>query len=445
MQKYRLYLKRLSAVANQQANMVAALRGRDPTYLPMGSLDGYANFNSLVGSRALPGCTSFQSNGTLPRMNSFTGFGLHGFAPSGTAQLGRTLNNASNSINDVGKLQGMGLPTLQGNQQGTLIQGMPAPSDLDKLQQPKAMQEASNRLLSGFSGSGVAIGRSASSFTNAAKSPHILQGNQQQTQSIGLSNQSSVRVHPLSSDPFDIGIGDASHSVDLGRCNENWQGAIPSTMYPGNTLPMSLPFGHNDLSSCNIRDNISPLVSQTGSNARDVSLNSVVMAPMTDPVMRNDGLANAQNQASSLLTATGVSGGANLLNFRSLGNSDLTWEEPRQGHAQNPNLMYNSSSSYSVSNIHITDQNAGNQRLGNGFSNKKMDMPNISRSSSGAPLLAQDPKPDRIAVGGQLRYKDEPLFEDMKLPGGFNSGGFGLDDLVTNAMIKPVSSFLLYV
>lgn len=376
LQKYRLYLKRLSAVANQQANMVAALRGRDASYLPMGSLD-YPNFNSLVGSRPLPGHASFQSNGALPRLNSFTGFGLHGFAPSGTTQLSR-------------------------NQQGTLIQGMPTPLDLDKMQQPKAMQGASNGLLGGFPGSGP----------STSLSPHILQANQQRVLSAGLSNQQVVGMQPLSSDPFEIGVADSSHSVDLGRCSENWQGAIPSTTYPCNTLPISPPFGHGDFTSSNVRDNISPMISQSGSSACDISSSNVIMVPSTDPMMRN--------------------GGANLLNFGSIGNSNLKLKERNQGYAQNPNVMYNYSSSSSASNIHITDQNAGNQKLGNGFSNK-----NNRQTSFGAPLTIQSLNSDRTAIVGQSHYKEEPLFVDMNSSGGFGSGGFGLDELVPNAMVKP--------
>ncbi|ONK70425.1 uncharacterized protein A4U43_C05F33600 [Asparagus officinalis] len=372
LQKYRLYLKRLSAVANQQANMVAALRGRDTSYLPLGSLNGYPNFNSLVESRPLPNRSSFQPNGAVPRMNSFNGFGLHGFS----------LNNTNNPINDVSKLQCIG-PIVQ---------------------QPKAMQESSNSLLGGFSGSGVAIGHSNSFTNSAAKIPHI--------------------PSPLSSDPFEIGIGDSSHSADLSRCNESWQGAIPSTSYSGNTFATSLPFSHNDLSSGNIRENLSPIVSNLGSNARD-------------SMMQNDRLANVHNQAGTLVTATGVNGDANLLNFRSVGNSSLKWEDPRRGHIQNPNQIYSSLSNTSSSGIRITDQNKGNQNLGNGFSNDKIDVPIISQANFRAPMLPLDSKSDKTAVGGQLHYKDEPLFEGMKLPGGFNSGGFGLDDLVTNAMIKP--------
>jgi two-component response regulator (ARR-B family) len=40
MQKYRLYLKRLSVVASQQASIVATFGGRDPSFLHMGAFEG---------------------------------------------------------------------------------------------------------------------------------------------------------------------------------------------------------------------------------------------------------------------------------------------------------------------------------------------------------------------------------------------------------------------
>ena len=53
MQKYRLYLKRLSAVASQQASIVAAFGGRDPSFLHMGAFEGLQSyqpiFNTIFG------------------------------------------------------------------------------------------------------------------------------------------------------------------------------------------------------------------------------------------------------------------------------------------------------------------------------------------------------------------------------------------------------------
>ncbi|KAJ6837188.1 two-component response regulator ORR22-like [Iris pallida] len=431
LQKYRLYLKRLSAVANQQANMVAALRGRDPSsYLPM---DGYANLNALVGTRPLPGHTSFQPNGPLPRMNNLTGFGVHGFVPSGSGQLGRTLNT-SNPISDLGKHQGIILPTIQGSQHGTLLQGIPTSLELEKLQQPKATQEASNCLLGGLSGSGVPIGHS-NSFASVTKNPPVLQASQHQTHSGGFSNLSSSGIPSISSDPFEIGVGDSSHFPDLGRCNQTWQGATPSAKFPMSTLPLSVPFSHSDPFSSNIRGNVSMIVSQLGHSGCAVTSSSVAMAPLVDPVMRNDAV-DVQNHASSLLMTAGANGDANLLNFGSLGNSKLKWQESRQPPVQNPDLIYDSLSNTSLINIGVNDLSGGNQTLENGFSSTKTDMPMNKQTSSGAPFMTEESKNAKTNIGGHFNHKDKSLMEDMKSHSGFGSNGCSLDDLV-NSMMKP--------
>ncbi|KAJ6803969.1 two-component response regulator ORR22-like [Iris pallida] len=436
LQKYRLYLKRLSAVANQQANMVAALRGRDPSsYLPMGSLDGYANFNSLVGNRSLPGRQPFQPNAALPRMNNLTGFGIHGFSPSGSGQLGRSLST-SNSISDLGKHQGISLPTLQGSQNGTLLQGMPMSLELDKLQQSKATPEASNRLLGGFSGGGVPICHASNSFASVTKSPLVLQANQHQTHTAGFSNHSSAGVSSISTDPFEIGVRDSSHFADLGRCNQTWQNATPSTKFPVSTMPLSVPFTQSNLSPSNIRANsIPPIVSQLGTSGRDITSSSVVMAPLIDPVLRDNAL-DVQNHHNSLLMTAGANGDDKLLNFGSLGNSKLKWQEAKQAHVQNPNFMYNSLPSTSLPSIGDNSRYLGNLALENGFSSKRMDMPMNRQPSFGVPYVSQDSNTVKTNVDGHFNHKGEPLSEDMRSHSGLGSNGCSLDDLV-NSMIKP--------
>ena len=53
MQKYRLYLKRLSAVASQQPSIVAAFGGRDPSFLHMGAFEGLQSYQPFVPCSAL--------------------------------------------------------------------------------------------------------------------------------------------------------------------------------------------------------------------------------------------------------------------------------------------------------------------------------------------------------------------------------------------------------
>ena len=241
LQKYRLYLKRLSAVASQQANMVAAFGGRDHSYLPMGPLDGYGNFHTLAASGQLPALSSFQANGVLSGTNP-AGYGLREFAASRIVQPGHSHGNTSNPINDLGKLQRINLP---GSQHGNLLQGMPTTLEVDQLQQHKTMQDANIHLSGGFSGTGLTTGSSSNSFVNVTNNSFVSQAHQQHMQSKVLGNHSSVGMPSVTSDPFSVSVGGASHVPNLGRCNDTWQGDVPLIGHASNS------FHHDDFCSSN--------------------------------------------------------------------------------------------------------------------------------------------------------------------------------------------------
>lgn len=75
LQKYRLYLKRISSVATQQANMVAAFGGKDSAYMRMGSLDGLNDFRTMAGPGRFmhPALSSYPPAGMLGRLNGAGG------------------------------------------------------------------------------------------------------------------------------------------------------------------------------------------------------------------------------------------------------------------------------------------------------------------------------------------------------------------------------------
>ncbi|XP_021739467.1 two-component response regulator ARR12-like isoform X2 [Chenopodium quinoa] len=146
LQKYRLYLKRISAVANQQANMAAAFGG--PDYLRMNAV----NFH---GFNASP---QFHNNslrpipppGVLGRLNTPAGMGgLHGLPPSGLIQLSQPQNPTS-SITDS-KFH----PNLfAGDHTGNVLQGMPTSLEFDQLHK-------NNTILSGSSNSILSLPNSS--------------------------------------------------------------------------------------------------------------------------------------------------------------------------------------------------------------------------------------------------------------------------------------------
>ncbi|CAL5358878.1 unnamed protein product [Camellia sinensis] len=118
LQKYRLYLKRISCVASQQANIVAALGGADSAYLQMSSLNGFGNYHSMVGSAKFqnPTVGSFSSSGMLDRLNTPAVLGSCGLSLTGMIQ---------------SKFQPV---ILSGNQNGNTFQGMPTSLEFDQLQ-----------------------------------------------------------------------------------------------------------------------------------------------------------------------------------------------------------------------------------------------------------------------------------------------------------------------
>lgn len=125
LQKYRLYLKRISSMNNQQANMVAALGGPDSPYLRMNAVN-YHNFNNSAqfqnnSLRSLPPA------GVYGRLNTPVGLGLHGLSSSGLGPLGHSQISRSSCQ----KFQPGFLP---GDQTGTVLQGMPTSLEFDQLQ-----------------------------------------------------------------------------------------------------------------------------------------------------------------------------------------------------------------------------------------------------------------------------------------------------------------------
>ncbi|EHA8590178.1 two-component response regulator ORR22 [Cocos nucifera] len=431
LQKYRLYLKRLSAVASQQANMVAAFGGRDHSYLPMGSLDGYGNFHTLAASGQLPALSSFQTNGVLSGTNP-AGYGLHEFAASRIVQPGHAHGSTSNPINDLGELQRVNLP---GSQHGNLLQGMPATLEVDQLQQQKTMQDANIHLPGGFSGSALSPGSSSNSFVNVTNSPFVSQAHQQHMQSKVLGNHSSVGMPSVTSDPFPVSVGGSSHVPNLGRCNDTWQGDVPLIGHTSNS------FHHDDLANMGanvpvgLHIDSNPL-NISSSNPLNISSSNVVAAPLHNPVTGGD----VQCQASSfggnmMLMPSALDGDSKFLNFRNAGISKQKLEEPNQDHIREPNLVFNSYLNSPLSGNLIIGPTAESQRPNNAHFNKKWDINGVGQTNFVGSVTTQNCKMDNSTTNIQLTHK-ESILETSKSQGGFYSNGCSFDDLV-NSMIKP--------
>ncbi|KAL7097193.1 hypothetical protein ACP275_10G128400 [Erythranthe tilingii] len=123
LQKYRLYLRRISSVANQQANMASALGIKDSPFMRMGPFEDYRTLSAQGRLTPNAPLSHYTTNGTM---------------------LGRLNTPAANNIN----LHNLITPStlIQPNhgqiskispstQNPSLFQGIPSPLELDQLQQ----------------------------------------------------------------------------------------------------------------------------------------------------------------------------------------------------------------------------------------------------------------------------------------------------------------------
>ncbi|KAK1369926.1 Two-component response regulator [Heracleum sosnowskyi] len=130
LQKYRLYLKRISCVTSQQANMAAALGNADSSFLRMASLNALGNLPTVDSSGQFQSATfnSFSPSSVLGRLNSPAGLGMRSLSSSGAVQFGHG-QNSSSSINGTPDFHSV---SQSGNQNGILY-GMPMSLELHQL------------------------------------------------------------------------------------------------------------------------------------------------------------------------------------------------------------------------------------------------------------------------------------------------------------------------
>ncbi|WOL05555.1 two-component response regulator ORR24-like [Canna indica] len=429
LQKYRLYLKRLSAVAGQQASMVAAVGGRNPSYINMASINGLRNYYAVGGSRQLPTLGSLQPNGVLGRMNSPSTLGMHGLLPSQTVQLGGMHKSTGNTCNELGKIQGI---TVPGNHQMNLLQGVPTTLEFDQFQQPKLVHESKNHVPASLCGNGLAAVPRSNSFPKVTNNSLLVQATKQQSESGGLCNYSSVKMSSSSSSELFEMVQDVSQFPCNSRSDGSWNGTVGSTDDPANTLPILAPFCHDVLSPGNVGGSISTVTPHAANKVLDGSTNIMAVAPLHDPTTSND----VQSQARSLNGSTtampaGFEQDSKFSNYSMMGNSRQRWD-----YAFNSNAIPSTYSNSSVPNLQNNDVTTQCQTSEVLFSNKKLDINAVGQANFGAPLVTQNSMIEKSTGDSQLNFKGEYALETTNFQSDLNTSGCSLDDLV-NSMIKP--------
>ncbi|XP_004242565.2 two-component response regulator ORR24 isoform X1 [Solanum lycopersicum] len=402
LQKYRLYLKRINSVQTQQANMVAALGGRD--YVRMGSLDGLGDFRTLGGSGRYThaALSSYSSGGMLGRLNSAAGLSVRNLAAPQLLQPSHG-QNLSNSVNAFTKLN----PSIPpASQNASLFQGIPASLELDQLQQSKSSAHIpldESRLLTTD-----VLGCSNNSLPN---NPMLLQGNPQQPLTGGgFGNQHSQNITPFSSDSFNTGVNGSSNFLEHGRCND-WQNSIQLSKFQSNSFPLTESFINSHLPQNSVRE--------AAAHLQNSPLDFTSTASVSPPFEDSRGeIQYRQSMASAVQSMNQTPSQA--------------WADNKQQYSHNSNNTFGNNLSSQVPNdgsmaslSHSMNQN--NENFG-----RRMDMSLIGRSSGGSSTLVQHTEHEKLTPDSRTRSNEEYLLEPTKQQVGFSPQGYdSLDDLMT--------------
>ncbi|KAK1620504.1 hypothetical protein QYE76_026021 [Lolium multiflorum] len=227
LQKYRLYLRRLSAVASQQAGIVAALGGRDP-FLRMDAFEGLQGYQAFTSPAAL---SSFSAHGLSSPRNNQAAVVIQGRS----IHTGSVSSTTNNSIGDANKYH----LSLQGNQHGKLAQGLATSLGQAQLQQ-KWMNEDNGDLSAILCGNSLVKGMP--STLRSVTSSTLLPQDQVECTQAKVAIQPSIRAPPASLELLEGAVGASSDPLES-RVSQ--QGALPLCGFSGSRLPVHGPFNNN--------------------------------------------------------------------------------------------------------------------------------------------------------------------------------------------------------
>ncbi|CAD6337439.1 unnamed protein product [Miscanthus lutarioriparius] len=373
LQKYRLYLKRLSAVASQQASIVAAFGGRDPSFLHMGAFEGLQSYQPFAPCAAL---SSFSPHGLLGRTSAAT-FGVPELAPAMTVQTATNNGIISHCAGDANNFQ---LSGLQENQQANLGQSSATSLGLPQLQQ-KWIQQETNDLSAVFSGSALAMSGALQRVTSSPLPPQELLESAQTK----VSAQPPITMPSVSSELVERTVG---VSANLQDSSISQQGALPiNDGFTADKLQLHDPFDSTDGTKFSVNMPVCPSGSlTTSSNAK-----------------------GGASSCSTVLLAPDTGRHPNYLQFGVAGNSRHVMNEIKQDH------------------LH--------QGLSTGSFNHNFGACMTEQTNPNVPYLMPQMKPNTMASEDKLKQRNIYDLGIPKLHGGFSSSSCNFDGLL-NSMIK---------
>ncbi|XP_031480277.1 two-component response regulator ORR24-like isoform X1 [Nymphaea colorata] len=455
LQKYRLYLKRISNVANQQGNMTAALGVRDSSFVSMSSMGTFRDFHSLglTGQLSNTRLSSFQEGArALGNLNSSSNLAMSAPNPSGSGlvQFGR-MCNLKNPFDELGKSNHIPLP---GSQHANLLQGLPTRLELDRLQSKSSLPDLSGSTtllddslpfsgsqyqpsdVSSFSVPAMANRTFSSPFLNVPDDPLMLQLLQQKQQQHGEKYRGMDGQSTSNRENFEVSSGVCSRIPDLDRCNKTWQNAVQLTGY-STALPVAQPLKDDDHSTAGVRNNI--LLQSSCADASTLHLsgcsplaatshNSIVgrqpimpQATASDGNMRHFSMGNGYASKLSSLSPTGGSMTQNL-------NTALKqdWNIQKPGHANSLHTTFQ--------DHHLIAHGAQYPAQTNCTLDGKVNLDWGSQETLGNPFSINQFDTQQLADG--LVKIDNHLSRRTKFSGMFEDNGYNCLGDVVNAALK---------
>uniref|UniRef100_A0A0E0L8N0 Two-component response regulator n=1 Tax=Oryza punctata TaxID=4537 RepID=A0A0E0L8N0_ORYPU len=408
LQKYRLYLKRLSAVASQQASIVAAFGGRDPSFLHMGAFEGLQSYQPFAPSAALP---SFNPHGLLSRTSTAAAFGLQDLAaPSSTIQ------TATGNVT-IGHC-------LEENQQENLAQGLTAALGQPQLQQNWIHQE-SNGLSDIFSGS--ALTNTLSSTLQRVPSSSLPPQELLECKQTKISMPPSIQIPPSSSALLDRTLG---VSTNLEDSSISQQSALPiDGGFSADRLPLHSSF--DGAVATKLDTSLAASHREIGQQGKFAV--SMIACPSDNLALAKNAKTGASSSSRTIILPLDTARHSDYLQFGGASNSLQKMDGQKPDHIQSSNIIWSSMPSTQLptdTQIHNTQ----NQRLNSGSFNHNIGAHLADQTNASVSILPQM-KFDTRTSEEKMKQKNTYDLGSSKLQGGFNSSGCSFDGLL-NSIIK---------
>ncbi|CAK9326530.1 unnamed protein product [Citrullus colocynthis] len=413
LQKYRQYLKKLCSEEAQQCNMMGAFGGKQTSFRPMASLNGF----SMTGIGRLSNATfsPYPSREIVGQLNSTSGLSLHGIASSGMFQS----HKWSSSLNTLGKSH----PAfLLANEPPHTFNGISTSSDHIQLHRDKctlsfkesnSINDASSFTVStSFPDARMAVG-SSSNYDFGSSHLLMLRGQKQQIQGGGeFGGQSSLKVTLDNPEPLANGTG-VSNILGHGESNKNWPGSIQLPKFSSNVSvtgiypPAGMPATYLTISSAQPDNNNFPI------GFPSTSVDSSSQLDLRGDTQCYEELIGSVVEAMN-------------------GRSKQQWDAAKQDYYGNHSSIVRDSL---VSGNSVVDPLNQIANQNNAICLENIGSSSTNQLNDGAPTFIHDGA-EISAMDTWMNYDGKILMDQTKLQSGFANSSFNSLDELVNALSK---------